>query len=172
MYLLRCRSQDQCCCFCKALDRGTEACTCHRASHMPDYLPSGFGDWYTEKEGWKTYLMQQKYKQNAVFCVNKVIFQYPVDKVVDVIIHISFCVKGIASFPVFLISFEEKVSECHEIFLFEFDHHFVAQAKRDQLIGKLKNKNVMRQLTASCTFTQHEKSDDASSHLDCDDCDL
>lgn len=59
--------------------------------------------------------------------------QYPVDNVVDVIIHICFCVQRVASQPVILVSFEEQVSECHQILVFEGDHHFVAEAERDQL---------------------------------------
>ena len=133
----RCRSQDQCCCFCKALDRWTEACTCHQPSHMQDYPPSGFGDWYTEKRGIEdlfnetTTTKRTRNKMPCVCCVIKVLLQYPVDQVVDVIIHICFCVKSVASFPLFLVSFEEKMFKCDEIFLFERDHHFVAQAKRD-----------------------------------------
>lgn len=57
--------------------------------------------------------------------------QHLVDDKVDVIIHISFCVQSIASQPVILVFFEEKVSERHQVLVFEGDHHFVAQAKRD-----------------------------------------
>lgn len=62
--------------------------------------------------------------------------QHPVDNVVDVVIHICLCVNCVASQPVIFVSFEEQMSESHQILIFEGDHHFVAQAKRHQLIGK------------------------------------
>lgn len=62
-------------------------------------------------------------------------FQYPVDNVVNVLIHISFGIKGKASVPVILVSFEKQIPECHQIFILESHHHFITQSKRHQLFG-------------------------------------
>lgn len=69
-------------------------------------------------------------------------FQYPVDNVVNVLIHISFGIKGKASVPVILVSFEKQIPECHQIFILESHHHFITQAKRHQLFGNRGRKKV------------------------------
>lgn len=61
-------------------------------------------------------------------CVN---LQYLVNDVVDVVVHFCFGVKCKVSLPVILESFEEEMSECHQVILFKRRHHFIAQAKRD-----------------------------------------
>lgn len=58
---------------------------------------------------------------------------YPVNDVVDVIIHVRFSVKSIVSLPVVLEIFQEQMFERHQIVFFERSHHFIAQAERDQL---------------------------------------
>lgn len=104
---------------------------------MQDYLQSGFGDWYTEKtkRKQKTCFNGVKLELNRRCHMIKQKFQYPVDNVVNVLIHISFGIKGKASVPVILVSFEKQIPECHQIFILESHHHFVTQSKRHQLFG-------------------------------------
>lgn len=54
---------------------------------------------------------------------------YPVDDVVDAIIDICLCIKHIGSKPMIFISFQEQMSEGHQILIFEGHHHFIAQTK-------------------------------------------
>lgn len=68
------------------------------------------------------------------------------DDEVDVIVHGGLRVQRVASQAVVLVSFQEQMSKAHQVVLFEGDHHFVAQAKRDQL-GEEKKKgqtNIFR----------------------------
>lgn len=63
------------------------------------------------------------------------------DNEVDVIINSGLCVQRVASLAVVLVSFQEQMSEAHQVVIFEGDHHFIAQAKRDQLGKKRSNKH-------------------------------
>lgn len=63
------------------------------------------------------------------------------DDEVDVIVHGGLCVQRVASQVVVLVSFQEQMSEAHQVVFFEGDHHFVAQAKRDQLGEERKRSN-------------------------------
>ena len=49
------------------------------------------------------------------------------------VIDVCFSVKCVYSTMLIVVSFEKQIFECQQAFLFEADHHFVAQAKRDQL---------------------------------------
>lgn len=65
------------------------------------------------------------------------------DNEVDVIIHSGLGVQRVASLAVVLVSFQEQMSEAHQVVIFEGDHHFIAQAKRDQL-GNKGQSNIFR----------------------------
>lgn len=93
-------------------------------------------------------------------------FHYPGDQVVDVVEHISSGVDRVASLPVVSVAFEEQMSESHEVFLFERDHHLIAQTKRHQLFWKIRKKQNMKQ-----TFGDVNDSD-MTAYLDRDDCDF
>lgn len=76
------------------------------------------------------------------------------DDEVDVIVHGGLCVQRVASQVVVLVSFQEQMSEAHQAVVLEGDHHFVAQAKRDQLGGgKVKQRySIWLGITAPCAF--------------------
>lgn len=90
----------------------------------------------------KTSFNSVKLKLNRRCHVIKQRFQYPVDNVVNVLIHISFGIKGKASVLVILVSFEKQIPECHQIFILESHHHFITQSKRHQLFGNRGRKKV------------------------------
>ncbi len=55
---------------------------------------------------------------------------YPGDYVPDVVMNLVSGVQRII-FTSVLVIFQEKMLECEDIFLFEGDHHLVAQSKRN-----------------------------------------
>lgn len=65
------------------------------------------------------------------------------DHEVDVIIHSRLCVERVAALLVVLVSLQEQMPEAPQAVIFEGDHHFIAQAKRDQL-GNKGQANVFR----------------------------
>ena len=58
---------------------------------------------------------------------------HPIDGVVDVVVDVCFCVQCVYSTMLVAVSFEKQIFERQQTLLFEADHHFVAQAERDQL---------------------------------------
>ena len=58
---------------------------------------------------------------------------HPINGIVNMVIDVCFCVQCMYSTMLIGVSFEKQIFESHQAFLFEADHHFIAQAKRDQL---------------------------------------
>lgn len=117
------------------------------------------------KRDFKTILT---FKQNDKFSELVLNFYYPGDQIVDVVVQISLGVNSVASLPVVFVSFEEQMSEGHEVFLFECDHHFITQTERHQLFWKTKKhrKQSIKQTFGERKHVSHE----TTTHLDCDDC--
>ncbi len=55
---------------------------------------------------------------------------YSIDYVQDVVMNLVSCVQGVIFISV-LVIFQENMFEGDDIFLFEGDHHLVAQSKRN-----------------------------------------
>lgn len=79
----------------------------------------------------------------------------------DVIIHGGLCVQRVASPVAVLVAFEEQMSEAHQVVIFEGDHHFIAQAKRDQL-GNQGQTKVRQRYYSACLYCASYLSSDQS----------